>query len=65
MTSLVWAFMFLLLSVAGSTIALAAMIGMPIPIDIQNDVLAMAVLVVGSGIVLALTRGGSAGSPAG
>jgi hypothetical protein len=54
MASLVWAFMFLLLSVAGSTIALVAMIGLPIPIDIQNDVFALAALVVGSGIVLTL-----------
>ena len=64
MAPLVWAFMFLLLSVAGSMIALAAMIGMPIPIDVQYDVFAMAALVVGSGIVLTLTSGDGTGSSA-
>jgi hypothetical protein len=54
MAALVWTFLFMLLSVAGSTIGLVAMIGMPIAPDIQSDVWALAVLVLGSGVVLAV-----------
>ncbi len=60
MASVVWASMFLLLSLAGSLIALAAMIGTPISVDIQSGVLALAALVVGSGIALGLTNGNGA-----
>jgi hypothetical protein len=58
MASLVWAFMFLLLAVAGSTMGLVGLIGMSIPIEFQTDLFALAMLV-GLGIVLALLSASS------
>ena len=52
MQIIVWAGLFLLLSVVGSTITLAGMVGMPIASGVQAGLMATAVLVVGSGIVL-------------
>jgi hypothetical protein len=62
MQILVWAGMFLLLAVAGSTITLAGMVGMPIADGVQVGLFAMAALVIGSGIVL-LAAARRAGRP--
>lgn len=52
MQILVWAGMFLLLAVVGSTVGIVGMIGLPIAAGVQVGVFAMAALVVGSGIAL-------------
>ena len=55
MKILIWAGLFLLLTVAGSTTALAAMRGMPIAATVQGGLLAMTALIAGWGIVLLAT----------
>ena len=52
MRILIWAGLFLLLTVAGTTAALAAMIGMPIADTFQFGLFALAALIGGWGIVL-------------
>ena len=52
MQVLVWAGTFMLLTFAGSTVALAGMVGLPIADGIQFGLYVMATLVAGSGILL-------------
>lgn len=49
---IVWTGMFLVLSVVGSAVAAAGIIGMPIDAGVEGLVIAMAVLVAGTGIAL-------------
>ena len=59
MRVLVWAGMFMLLTFAGSTVALAGMVGMPIAGEVQFGLYTMAAIVIGSGAVLLITARGA------
>ena len=63
MQILVWAGMFLLLAVVGSTVGVAGMIGMPIATEVQTGVFVMAALVAGSGIALLILSRRATPSP--
>jgi uncharacterized membrane protein YccF (DUF307 family) len=54
MEVLVWAGMFLTLAVVGSLATIVGIIGMPIGADLQGGLIALSVLVVGTGIVVAV-----------
>ena len=59
MRVLVWAGMFMLLTFAGSTIAVAGMVGMPIAGEVQFGLYTMAALVIGSGAILLIAARGA------
>lgn len=54
MPFMLWSGSFLVLSVGGSAVELASMIGAPIAPDIQSGLIALAVFVVASGTALVL-----------
>jgi hypothetical protein len=54
MESVVWAGMFLLLTIIGAPIGFAGMLGMPISADVQACIIGMGFLVAASGIGLLL-----------
>ena len=55
MQGLVWAVSFLLVTIIGLTLGCAGFIGMPISVPVQAAVVAMAVLVVASGVAILTT----------
>jgi hypothetical protein len=63
MQVLVWSGLFLLLSVSGSAVELGDLIGMPIAFNIHAGVLALAALVVVSGIALIVFAPQDVGPP--
>jgi hypothetical protein len=52
MRILIWAFMFLALTMVSTTVGAAAIVGMPIAGELQFGVLAMTALLAGWGVVL-------------